>query len=675
MATDYATIVVRRGNADAWENSQRPLASGEWGYDETSRVIKIGDGYTLWRDLASAVTTGVSGQLPDDVRQALAANLANPETAEGAAVAASAGAGLPFDDVSGLYLGASENPIPSVDGTTKQFPGDVRATQAANLQDTATPEGAAVAAGVGAAVAPAVGASIVDAAADPDSNFSVVNGATLASSSTTLLTSRIVDSIPSNGSNVNTFAAVSGLTFSFVAPLSGKVIVRISAGYALPSGTSSLEVNLRQQSGQDMPKTIRRIRRVTGAAAAGEQNQYVYTMPLTGLVAGQTYNLVQGFRNGDPGGGSVSVLADSSSIWGPATIEVLAVPADPVSPIALYNRFDAAHLANWTAGRAAVAAGTADAKILVIGDSTAFGYPKGGLQQSWSHKLAEKLATRGLAAQDGGTTPGLAGGDNPRWTPATGFPNLINYGFGAQGWQYNGWSGPLTTYADASVTADSFDVYFVRGSGSTSITLQINNENAQTFDTTGATSIGKLTISSSTAATSHTLKVSAVGSGAILFIEAWLSTGKRVRVANAGAPSTNTTTWASGVGIYSAAMIQAYQPSVVICLLGANDAIGGFDAKTVTANLGVLAAASVAAGADFVNLSSVPCQIPAEAALQKQYALRTRYGTSPAFIDLNGEAGTWANWNQLGYMGDLRHPNEAGMDRIAQIVDAGLALV
>ena len=74
-------------------------------------------------------------------------------------------------------------------------------------------------------------------------------------------------------------------------------------------------------------------------------------------------------------------------------------------------------------------------------------------------------------------------------------------------------------------------------------------------------------------------------------------------------------------------------------------------------------------------LSSVPCQIPAEAALQKQYALRTRYGTSPAFIDTNGGAGTWVNWNQLDYMGGLRHPNEAGMDRIAQIVDAGLALV
>ncbi|RPE75667.1 hypothetical protein EDF28_3612 [Curtobacterium sp. PhB137] len=111
MATDYATIVVRRGNADAWENSQRPLASGEWGYDETSRVIKIGDGYTLWSDLASAITAGVTGQLPDVVRTALAANLADPTTPEGAALAqaiASSGAGggsapLEYDPDTGVY--------------------------------------------------------------------------------------------------------------------------------------------------------------------------------------------------------------------------------------------------------------------------------------------------------------------------------------------------------------------------------------------------------------------------------------------------------------------------------------------------------------------------------------------------------------------------------------------
>lgn len=566
--------------------------------------------------------------------------------------------------------------IPSVDSDSKQFPDAVRARIANNIKDASSVEGVALGVGVQNAVSGgALSAGLATAAADPDSNYGVVNASTISSSATTYLVAKVVDSIPSNGSNVSTFANVSGLTFSFAAPLSGKVVVRISAGYSLPTGTSSLELNLRDQStGANLARTTRRIRRITGSAAAGEQNQYTYTTSLTGLVGGKVYNLVQGFRNGDAGGGSVTVQADVNDIWGPAVIEVLAVPSDPVDPVALYNRFDAAHLGKWTAGRSAVSAGTSDAKVLVIGDSTAFGYPKGGLQQSWSHKLAQRFVTRGLAAQDGGTTPGLTAGDNPRYTAGAGWPSGILYGFGSQGWQYNNPSGSLK-YADPYINADKFDVYFVRGSGATSITLQIDNEAAVTFDGTGTTSIGKITASTTTASSAHTLTITAVGSGAILFVEPWLSTSKRIRVANAGAPSTNTSTWANGVGIYSQAMIAAYQPTLVVCLLGANDAVSGATAKTVTANLGILADAAVSAGADFVNLSSVPCQILSEATLQQQYALRTRYGTSPAFMDLNREAGTWANWNSLGYMSDLRHPNEAGMERIATLVDAGLALV
>lgn len=569
------------------------------------------------------------------------------------------------------------NPVlPSVDSDTKQFTTAVRARIAANIADPATVEGTAIGTGVQNAISGGtLSTALANSAADPDSSFGVVNAATISSGATTLLVSKVVDSIPSNGSNISTFANVSGLTFSFVAPLSGKVIVRISAGYTLPSGTSSLELNLRDQStGANIARTTRRMRRITGSAAAGEQNQYTYTTSLTSLVAGKTYNMVQGFRSGDAGGGSVAVQADVNDIWGPAIIEVLAVPADPVDPVALYNRFDANHLSKWVAGKAAVSGGTADAKVLVIGDSTAFGYPKGSLQQSWSHKLAQRFVTRGLSAQDGGTTPGLTAGDNPRYTAGTGWPSGILYGFGSQGWQYNNPSGSLK-YADPYINADRFDVYFVRGSGATSITLQVDNETPVSFDGTGTTSIGKITASTSTAATNHTLTITAAGSGGILFVEPWLSTSKRIRVANAGAPSTNTTTWANGVGIYSQAMIAAYQPTVVICLLGANDAVSGATAKTVTTNLGILADAAVSAGADFINLSSVPCQILSEAALQQQYALRTRYGTSPAFMDLNREAGTWANWNSLGYMSDLRHPNEAGMERIATLVDAGLALV
>lgn len=110
MATDYRTIVVRRGNTEAWQDSARPLAAGEWGYDETSRIVKIGDGFTLWGDLPTFMLASPSGELPEQIRSKLAANLADPTTVEGAALAeviANSGGGgtapLAYDPQTGLY--------------------------------------------------------------------------------------------------------------------------------------------------------------------------------------------------------------------------------------------------------------------------------------------------------------------------------------------------------------------------------------------------------------------------------------------------------------------------------------------------------------------------------------------------------------------------------------------
>lgn len=112
MATQYATIVVRRGNAESWADSTRPLEPGEWGYDDTSRVTKIGDGFSLWAELPIHLTASGDGELPAEVRARLAENLADPTTVEGAALAdaiAAAGGGgggaapLAYDPESGLY--------------------------------------------------------------------------------------------------------------------------------------------------------------------------------------------------------------------------------------------------------------------------------------------------------------------------------------------------------------------------------------------------------------------------------------------------------------------------------------------------------------------------------------------------------------------------------------------
>jgi len=113
MAMQYATIVVRRGNAESWADSTRPLEPGEWGYDDTSRVTKIGDGFSLWAELPIHLTASGDGELPAEVRARLAENLADPTTVEGAAlvdaIAAAGGGGgggsapLTYDPDTGAY--------------------------------------------------------------------------------------------------------------------------------------------------------------------------------------------------------------------------------------------------------------------------------------------------------------------------------------------------------------------------------------------------------------------------------------------------------------------------------------------------------------------------------------------------------------------------------------------
>jgi|GEM_PF-4310084 len=113
MATDYRNILVKRGSADQWAASTLPLMSGEWGLDETNRIVKMGDGFNVWADL--------------------------PAVGE---------AELLFDPETGLYAPTSGDPIPSVD-VDHQMPSAVRERLAANLSDPATPEGLAAAAIIG----------------------------------------------------------------------------------------------------------------------------------------------------------------------------------------------------------------------------------------------------------------------------------------------------------------------------------------------------------------------------------------------------------------------------------------------------------------------------------------------------------------------------------------------
>lgn len=62
MATEEKRILVRRDTATNWSTANPVLASGEWGYDQSNRVYKMGNGVTAWNSLQ--VSSGLATTNP-----------------------------------------------------------------------------------------------------------------------------------------------------------------------------------------------------------------------------------------------------------------------------------------------------------------------------------------------------------------------------------------------------------------------------------------------------------------------------------------------------------------------------------------------------------------------------------------------------------------------------------
>jgi hypothetical protein len=56
LPDEVKVITVNQGTAEQWNNQVRPLESGEFGYDTTNRILKIGDGVTSFAALPAFAT-------------------------------------------------------------------------------------------------------------------------------------------------------------------------------------------------------------------------------------------------------------------------------------------------------------------------------------------------------------------------------------------------------------------------------------------------------------------------------------------------------------------------------------------------------------------------------------------------------------------------------------------
>lgn len=70
-----AKILIKRGTATQWTNSQTPLLAGELGLDTTNNIIKVGNGTSLWNSLSGLTLT--STQVSELAQDAIASAFSN----------------------------------------------------------------------------------------------------------------------------------------------------------------------------------------------------------------------------------------------------------------------------------------------------------------------------------------------------------------------------------------------------------------------------------------------------------------------------------------------------------------------------------------------------------------------------------------------------------------------
>lgn len=349
-------------------------------------------------------------------------------------------------------------------------------------------------------------------------------------------------------------------------------------------------------------------------------------------------------------------------------------------------RCDAATLTRWAAAVARVRAGTGDAKLLMVGDSTTIGiYGNGNATVpdygSPAATLVAQLDQGYLPTVNGMGIPASSVTDtDQRWTPGTGWSksgDLTVAGFGGLDCLYEAISptGALT-YADPRILADTFDVYYVGNAGSLgSITATATGGSGATVNTGGAAGPGiyKVTVSAASAAWTNSASITASG-GAPVFIVAveprLVSSGGVIRVANAGASGSSTTTWtafSSGnpANAYNGPVaIKAYAPDLTIINLQINDANngGGLAVATHRSQLQTLVTAAQVSG-DVILVSCNPSQADAVSSLERQYTAdeKTTF-TSCGYIDYLAACGSWTRFNGLGYVNDSLHQNAKGYE-------------
>jgi lysophospholipase L1-like esterase len=364
----------------------------------------------------------------------------------------------------------------------------------------------------------------------------------------------------------------------------------------------------------------------------------------------------------------------------------------------MYN-LTSSNFRKWKKAKQKARAGTANAKILCVGDSNMSGYG-GSLMNTYQpftaipHFLTTQLDEKDIAVDGLGIV--IGGGVGGAWHDnrftITGWGDnaaLAYFGWGGgsiRGFQASDAPGETIVYAPG-ISADTFDVYYIDGPASAGFTVQATGGSTTTIangsGTLASTSIKKTTVTAASVGTGNTVTITSNASAApakmsyIIGVEASLSTKKQILIGNAGALGATAQSWA-GVNatfplVSPKKAIEAYAPDLTIIQLGGNDAgVPRSDAQFLADLNSIITSARVTGDVLILTYFPVGSTYASRDPIIAGYVTAMIADGTP-LVDTHGYLPNYTSYSAAGFMyADGVHGNDYSFDELAGFAAAAL---
>jgi lysophospholipase L1-like esterase len=349
-------------------------------------------------------------------------------------------------------------------------------------------------------------------------------------------------------------------------------------------------------------------------------------------------------------------------------------------------------LPKWRRALAKVRAGTANANLMALGDSTTAGsfatgngYVASARSMSYPTQLAALMATAtGLpinlntfAGSNAGSSDFLA--YDPRWTSlGTNWTVGAIPSFGGSLIGNNNAGNYTTAKFQTSGITDTVDIWYLQNTSYGTFTVSIDGGQSTSANivAAGAISMQKVT-KTFTRGSNHVLEFNKVADGNVFIAGfcAYDSQVKSVNIFNGGYPGKKASDFVANTNVWDPLpMLGTFAPDLTLLNININDWIAGTAAATFTSQMQTIITQAQLSG-DVLLQTGMPSKITsATQAAQDAITVATRLLAQPLNIPVVDVSSAWCDYTTAvasGYFlpaNDVVHPGAAGYANAALLI-------